>query len=236
MDMPEDVRERLEQLNRLLGTQRILSAKLEAVAEVVHRVVPGCDAVSVTLIVEERAITGASSSQLAVEADMVQYQHDEGPCLSAAGERKTVRIDALQHDERFEHFAPGAIGLGVESVLSVPLMAGTAVVGSINLYSRRAGAFPEDTPDRIATIARYAADLITSSPLYDATVEMVERLLEVVDDAAQVEIAVGMLIVRRDMGPAEAWDHLRALASDAGSSIAACARQLIEDQERHPEA
>jgi transcriptional regulator with GAF, ATPase, and Fis domain len=231
MELPRDLRDDLERLNRLLTSQRVLSTKLEAIAELVQRVVPGCDAASIAMIVEESSLTGASSSQLAIEADLVQYQQGEGPCLTAAQGGSTVRIDALHHDERFEHFAPGAIEVGVESVLSVPLSSDGEVVGSINLYSTTAHAFSDDVPGLIADLSSYAVALIVGSSVHEATVDVLARLIEVIDDSAQVEIAIGLLIVRRNMSAGPAWEHLQALATDAGVSIVERARALIAEHE-----
>src|SRR5688572_1900178 len=127
MELSEPIRSRIEMVNRVLQTQRTLPAKLEAVAEVLARVIDGCDSVSIALVVEGRITTAASSSQLAVEADLVQYDNHEGPCLASVANAQTIRIDLLPQDERFEHFAPGAIEVGVESVLSVPLIHREAV-------------------------------------------------------------------------------------------------------------
>jgi GAF domain-containing protein len=201
------------------------------VAELAQRTLPGCDGASVALVVEEATFTGASSSQLAIEADMVQYRQDEGPCLRAVDEASTVRIDLLADDERFEHFAPAAIDVGVESVLSIPLETDGVVVGSINLYSSRPNAFADDDAARIAPLSEYATSLIAASSLYESTVDLLERLVEVVDDAAQVEIAVGVLIVRRDMTASEAWDHLTGLAATSGTSIIDTARRLVDEHE-----
>ena len=174
MELPDQLRPHLDRVNRLALTQTTLPNKLEALAEVLKRTVPGCDAVSIALVVEEATVTGAVSSQLAVEVDLVQYAHDEGPCLTSMAERSPVRIDVLRQDERFEHFAPGAVELGVESVLSVPLVWTGDVVGSINLYSTEPNAFTDATLTKVAPIASYAAEVIGGSPLYAASLDLVE--------------------------------------------------------------
>jgi GAF domain-containing protein len=219
VDLPREVERDFRQLNELFRSQRSLSTKLEAVAELVQRTVPGCDSVSVSLTVEEAMFTGASTSQLAIEADLVQYRADDGPCLSSAREQTSIRIDALEHDERFAHFAPGAVETGIESVLSIPLGAGEHSVGSLNLYSRERDAFTDDDPDRVSELVAYSVHLIVASPLYEASIDTMARLVEVVHQAEQVEIAVGVLIFSDGMAPLEAWDHLHGRAAEHGSSV-----------------
>lgn len=73
MKLPKELLPQVERVNRLLATQQTMPHKLEAIAEVIERTVPGVDAAAVALVVEEATITGAASSQLAIEADLVQY-------------------------------------------------------------------------------------------------------------------------------------------------------------------
>lgn len=231
MDLPENARRAIEQLNDRFVSERTLPAKLEAVAQMIHALVPGCDAASISLTVEEATITGASTSQMAIEADLVQYRTSEGPCLDAAAEQAVIRIDVLAHDERYEHFAPGAIEAGVESVLSLPLVADGRTVGSINLYSRTPRAFTDDDPTRVSDHMTYAARLIADSPLYAASTDALTHLIEADHTAAQVAMAIGMLSISHGYSSSEAWDHLVVLGDRDGSSIVECARRLISEHE-----
>jgi GAF domain-containing protein len=213
----------------LAATQTTLPNKLEAVAEVLKRTVPGCDAVSIALVVEEAAVTGAVSSQLAVEVDLVQYAHDEGPCLTSMTARSPVRIDVLRQDERFEHFAPGALDLGVESSLSIPLIWAGNVVGSINLYSTRPKAFTDTTLNRVEPIADYAAQVIGRSPLHAASLDLVEGLAATIRDSDDIQVAIGYLLGHGTPTEAQAWTILREQALRSGTSIADTARQITNE-------
>jgi len=232
VELPDDVQGDIQRLNDMFRAQRRLSTKLEAVTELVQRTVPGCDAASISLTVEESMVTGASPSQLAIEADLVQYRMGEGPCLSAAEEQAVIRVDALTQDEHFEHFAPGAIELGVESVLSVPLVTGGRTVGSVNLYSRTPHAFHDDDASRISEPAAYAAHLIASSRFYEASADLLARLVEAVRQADQVEMAIGLFIFAQGLTPGDAWQHLRDLADRDGVSIVELAQRLVDEHER----
>jgi putative methionine-R-sulfoxide reductase with GAF domain len=226
MELPDELRPYLDRVYRLAATQTTLPSKLEVIVEVLKRTVPGCDAVSIALVIEEAAVTGAVSSQLAVEVDLVQYAHDEGPCLTAMAERSPVRIDVLRQDERFEHFAPGAIEVGVESSLSVPVIWSGDVVGSINLYSTEPNAFTDATLTRVAPIAGYVAEVIGTSPLHAASMDLVEGLVTTVKENDDIQIAIGFLIGAGTGTAAEAWAILRDRALKTGTSIAETAREI----------
>jgi GAF domain-containing protein len=226
MELPDELRPHLDRVNRLAATQTTLPSKLEAVAEVLERTVPGCDAVSIALVVAEATVTGAVSSQLAVEVDLVQYAYNQGPCLTSMAKRSPVRIDVLRQDERFEHFAPGAIELGVESSLSVPVVWTGDVVGSLNLYSTEPNAFTDATLKEVQPVADYAAEVIGTSPLYAASLDLVEGLVTSVKESDDIQIAIGFLIGVGTATEAEAWAILRDRALKTGMSIAETARQI----------
>lgn len=227
MDLPRELLPQIERVNRLLATQQTMPHKLEALAEVIERTVPGSDAVSVALVVEGSAVTGAASSQVAIEADLVQYAFNQGPCLLSVKEHRPVRIDLLRQDETFEHFAPGAVELGVESVLSVPVVWSGDVVGSFNLYSHERGAFSDATLDQVRPLADYAAEVIAHSPLYAASLDLVEGLVATVTDVDDIQMAVGMLMRGRSLDADAAWEQLRRQALAENASIADVARRLL---------
>lgn len=188
---------------------------------------PGVDAAAVALVVEEATITGAASSQLAIEADLVQYAFNQGPCLLSVERRHPVRIDVLRQDESFEHFAPGAIELGVESVLSVPLVWSGSVVGSFNLYSYKPRAFSDATLDQVQPLAEYAAEVIAHSPLYAAWLDLVDGLMATVTDVDDIHLAVGILLSNGSLDAEAAWNHLRRQALAENASVADVARRLL---------
>jgi len=228
MELPDELRPYLDRVHRLATTQTTLLTELEAVAEVLERTIPDCDAVSIALVVEGATVTGAASSQLAVEIDLVQYDHDQGPCLTSMAERSPVRIDVLRQDERFEHFAPAAVERGVESSLSVPLVRDGDVVGSINLYSTQPNAFADATLTMVAPIAEYTAEVIGGSPLYAASLDLVGGLVAAVKDTDDIHVAIGFLMGLGTATEAEAWTILRDRALQNGASIAETARQITD--------
>jgi GAF domain-containing protein len=228
MDQPEDLRSRIEVVNRVLRSQRTLPAKLEAVTEMLLRVVPGCDSASVALVVEGRVRTGAVSSDLAIEADLIQYREQEGPCLRSVSSAAPVRIDVLRQDEEFVHFAPGAIERGVESVLSIPLLWDRDVVGSLNLYSRSPGAFDSYAESEVDPLAHYAAELIARSPVYAYTLDLMDELAAEVLRRDTVAVALGILMSIGHCDEVEAWQMLQEVPAGDDQSLAERARFVID--------
>lgn len=233
-ELPEPSVEKLSRVTKLLATQRTLPAKLEAVVAIVTRITPNCDAAGISLVIEGEATTTAVSDRIAVEVDLVQYQTGEGPCLAALQESNVIRIDVVGREERFSRFAPGALAIGINGVLSIPLVAGGEAVGALNLYSRRPEAFDSRTAKSLQPIADYAAEVISTSPLYAYSLEMVDGLVETLESRAVIDRAIGVIMATEHETSEGAWDRLRNLALESGHSIRAVADWVLQERPTGP--
>jgi GAF domain-containing protein len=232
-NLPEEAVERLARVTKLLRTQRTLPAQLETVVAIVKRTVANCDSAGIMLLIDGQPTTSAVTDRLAVEIDLVQYATGQGPCLAAIDGAHVVRIDVLERDSRFTRFAPGALDLDIESVLSLPLAVGGSVVGALNLYSRAPHAFDGDSERAAQPLADYAAEVISTSPLYAYSLDMVDGLVESLESQAIVSQATGVMMAVEGCLPEEALDRLRALAMASGRSLRSVAGSVIDE---HPTA
>ena len=232
--LPQESIEKLARVTRLLKTQRTLPAKLETVVAIVKRTMPNCDAAGISLLIDREPTSVAVSDRLAVEIDLVQYQTGEGPCLAAMSDSAVIRIDVLERDSRFVRFAPGALDLEIHSVLSIPLSANGRTVGALNLYSRTADAFDAGSEEAVRAIAEYAAETISTSPLYAYSLDMVEGLVETMETRAVVAQATGVIMAGEQTTSDEALDRLRDLALHSGASMRTVAEWVLEERPRRP--
>ena len=231
-ELPEESVERFARVEKLLRTQRTLPAKLESVAGIARLTVPNCDAAGISLIVDGEPTTSAVSDRLAVEIDLVQYQAGQGPCLDAIDRGKVIRVDILERDRRFSRFAPGALAMDINSVLSMPLSAGDRVVGALNLYSRLPNAFDASTEQAAQPLADYAGEIIASSALYAYALDMVDGLVESLENQAIIAQAIGILTMTEKQSTEEALERLRTLALASGRSMRTVADWVIEERPR----
>lgn len=229
-ELPKESIERLSRVTKLLSTQRTLPARLEAVASIVKRIVPTCDAVGLSLLVDGQPTTAAVSDRLAVEIDLIQYETGEGPCLSAIRDSNVIRIDLIERDRRYSRFAPGAIAHDINSVLSLPLTVGGRTVGALNLYSHAAGAFDARTEEVLRPLVDYAAEVVSTSPLYAYSLELVEGLVEDLESRAMISQAMGIIIANEGCTQEQALDRLRELALASGEPIRSVAEWAIVER------
>ena len=229
-ELPEVSVEKLARVTKLLRTQRTLPARLESVVEIVKRTVPDCDSAGIILLIDGEPTTTAVSSRLAVEIDLVQYQTGQGPCLDAMAGAHVVRIDVLDRDSRFTRFAPGALAVDINSVLSIPLSVHGRTVGALNLYSRQENAFDDHSEELVRPAAGYAAEAIATSPLYAYSLDMVEGLLESMESRAFIDQATGVIAATEERTPEESLDRLRRLALTSGESMRTVASWVLEER------
>lgn len=235
-DLPQETVEKLSRVTRLLKTQRTLPAQLSAVVAMVKRTIRNCDGAGVCLLVEGEPTSIAVSDRLTMEIDLVQYRTGQGPCLQAISGGHVVRIDILERDSRFERFAPGALDLGINSVLSEPLDAGGRTVGALNMYSNKVNAFDAAAEEAARPLAGYAAEAISTSPLYAYSLDMVAGLVESLETHALIGQATGVLMVTENGTTEAALDRLRDLALRSGESMRTVAQWVIRDRPTGVEA
>src|SRR3954469_10809761 len=97
----------LQRLGEVLQTERTLGVALASIAEAATRSVPGCDTATIAISINGRPATAAMSGIVALELDLVQYDTDNGPCLTTFRSASALRLDLYEQGEDFPHFASG---------------------------------------------------------------------------------------------------------------------------------
>ena len=211
----------------MLQSQRTLGAALASIAEASTVSVPGCDAASIGISIEGRPATAAVTARVALELDMVQYDTNDGPCLTAFQSMRTVRVDLVEEGDAFPHFSPAARRKGFRGVLSVPATWGEGVVATLNLYSRT-GPFDETAVSVAAVLAAQVAIAVSRSPEFAAARDVVEHAQRDADDAADVNIATGLLMVNESCTAEQAEGLLRQAAAHDERTIVEIAQRIIQ--------
>ena len=96
--------------------------------------------------------------------------------------------------ERYPEFARAALGHGIPSTLSLPLVAGGDGVGALNLYARRAGAFTKEDEELGEELAAAAAAVLANTSAYWSAFELGEGLTEAMRSRAVIEQSKGILM------------------------------------------
>jgi GAF domain-containing protein len=224
---PHDLVGALQQLAEVLQTQQTLGGALAGLAETATTSVPGCDAASIAISIEGRPATAAMTARIALELDMVQYDTNEGPCLTTFATAKSLRLDLSEADEVFPHFAVAARKRGVRGVLSVPATWGGDLVATLNLYSRT-GPFDKSAAGVATVLAAQVAIAVSRSPEFAAARAVVEGAQRDAEDQAEVGLATGLLMVSQGCTVEQAEGLLREAAEHDAQTILQIAQRIIQ--------
>jgi transcriptional regulator with GAF, ATPase, and Fis domain len=137
------------------GTQQ---TTLVEIVKAAVELIPGCDEGSVSVVLGRRKVTSeAASGQLPVLVDRIQEELQQGPCIDAAYLQSTVRVSDMATETRWPAFCPRALAAGAAGMLSFQLYVEDDDMGALNLFSRVAGAFDDESEHVGRMFAAHAA-------------------------------------------------------------------------------
>jgi GAF domain-containing protein len=211
---PGNAAEALLRLGRLSLRELSMESLLQTVADQVKVGLPGNLEASVTLLVKEAPTTVASTGQLALDLDAVQYECGHGPCLHAARSGEVTEIADTRTEGRWPEYARRAAEHGNLSSLSIPLLIDEddQVSGALNLYAPEPDAFDEDVRSAAMAFGPYAAVAAGNVRAYQSARSRADHLEAAMQSRAVIEQAKGVLIERFKVTPDHAF-RLLALAS-----------------------
>jgi GAF domain-containing protein len=158
----------------------------------------------------------------AAQADRLQLETGEGPCLDAARDRDSsaVVIDT-RSDEQWPVWCKRvAAELGIRSVLSVQLGIPSARLGALNLYAKEPDRFNGDARAVGHILAQHAAVALAKSRLQ-------ANLWQAIDARKVVGQAQGMLMERFDLDADRAFAVMRRYSQDNNVKLREVAQRLI---------
>jgi GAF domain-containing protein len=215
-------------MSGLLLTEETVETSLSVLSALAHETVPGSSGAGVTVVEGGRRTSAGSTDDRVRAADALQYELDEGPCLTAVAARELVVIDDLEQEERWPRWTAAALPLGLRATLSTPLVAGNTTVGAIKVYADRPHAFDDASRQRLTLFGAQAALLVANVQSSSRAERMSEGMREAIRDRDLVGMAKGVLMGRHGIDEHAALRTLIARSSERGLDLAAAARAVGE--------
>jgi GAF domain-containing protein len=159
-----------------------------------------------------------------VVAEIYQFQMTggDGPLVAVMRSHQTVLVRDTATDNRWPEWSARVLGLGVRSVLDVPLITGeSGTVGVLGLYSHCPDAFSTDDEAVAHILARHAAVAV-------ATARQELTLAAAIDARKLVGQAMGILMERFDIDGDRAFAILRRYSQDTNTKLRDVAQQLVD--------
>jgi len=155
------------------------------------------------------------------ELDRMQQETGEGPCLTAARDQVVVHLRDTGTEDRWPSYAEAARGLGVGSMLCLPLEVDARLLGTLSLYADAPNAFDEKDPDRAA--ARLLAALAATTL---ARTRLVDQLREALTNRDLIGQAKGIVMARYGLSADDAFALIRRYSQDHNVKLAELAGVL----------
>jgi GAF domain-containing protein len=197
--------------------------------------VPGAESVSTTLLRDDKAFTGAYSSELALLADEIQYDEGYGPCMDAGRGGVVLRIDDMLTERRWPAYVARVRDSGVRSSLSVPLPYQGTSIGALNVYSGKPEAFV--SPESLSAgreVAEAIAVAVVNADAHHRVTEQARNMQLAMDSRAVIEQAKGVLMAQRRVGPDEAFEILRDASQRYNRKLRDIAVGIVESAQGSP--
>ena len=214
---------------------------LQRVATFAERAIPGADGAGVTLLrmdrSENRVEALAASHPFVSEIDEIQYVTlNEGPCITAALEARTVRSGSLGGEQMWPRFGPRVGRLGIHSALSLPLLLPGQVVGAINVYARGKDVFDDHAAELGELFAAPAAVAVHNAQILTQAQALAAQLQAALSSRPVIDQAIGLLRGRTGGTAEEAFARLRAISQSEHTKLADVAQHVVDEAVRRARA
>lgn len=220
----------VDPLPRLVAdTARSLQAEtgsidtMDLAVQLAVEVIDGAEFASISLIQGSRTVnTPAATNDRARQADQIQYELEEGPCLSAVWDEEVVSCPDLQTEERWGQWASRTVsGTQIQSMLSFRMFTQKDRLGALNLYSSRPHAFSGADLERGTSLAAHTAIAL-------ATAQNQEHMEIALDSRTLIGQATGIIMAHYDIDAVHAFEVLKRVSQHTNVKLHAIAAEVIK--------
>jgi len=229
----------LPHLNRVAAvgpSEEYVDGALRLVVALAQATVGRADGASVSLRRRGRLVTVAATNQTVSDMDANQYVTGEGPCVDASVEGRWFHAGSLEGETRWPAFTPRARALGINAILSSPLLAPGGPVGALNIYSQTTAAFAPKDQELAAVFAAEASIILT-----DASVQVTRdnqrasRLQGALRTREIIAEAQGVIMERERVVESDAFAILRRYSQGSNRPIRERAEDVVASTRPQPQ-
>lgn len=203
-------------------------ATFRMAVEVAHGSIDECDGAGLSVVRRRKVVeTVAATDEMVAEADRLQYELGEGPCLDAIWTAPAVYSPSLTDDPRWPTWGTRVVEeTAAQCVLSFRVFTHGDTLGALNLYSRSRDAFDGDAHEEGMAIAAHVAIAIAAS-------QEIHQLTLGLDTRTVIGQATGLVMERFDLDATRAFSVLARLSSQHNVKLRHLAAEVVEHRHRH---
>jgi uncharacterized protein YigA (DUF484 family) len=171
----------------------------------------------------------ASSSERSEALELLQSQHEEGPCFECYHSARPVFSENLASDRgRWPRFVPAAMDAGISSVHAIPMRVRGESVGALNLFRSQVGRIAEHDLMLGQGMADIAAVSLLQERAARETRGVVAQLQGALNSRVLIEQAKGVLAERAQVSVDTAFAIMRAYARSHNRRLSDAARGVVD--------
>jgi GAF domain-containing protein len=159
------------------------------------------------------------------QADQLQHELREGPCVDAATQSRTLVSNNLTTDDRWPRWAPRVAGLGLGSILSTQVHAGGGRIGALNIYGAPDRNFTSEDIELAHILAGQASVALRVA-------QKIEHLTTALDSRTVIGQAQGILMHQYGIDADRAFAVLKRLSQDRNVRLLGIAQEIVQNGAR----
>ncbi|WP_461172223.1 GAF and ANTAR domain-containing protein [Arthrobacter sp. Z1-9] len=215
--------------SNVLLTEETVSSALRLITEAAVLAVNDAAGAGVSLLdTNGNRSSAASTSPIVAQADTLQYELGQGPCLSAWASGYPVDIADVHTDLRWPEWGMAAGGLGLRSCVSVPLLSGDLAFGAIKIYWDKPKAASHRLIRLLELFAAQASIFLVNVQARERAQKLSDQLKASLAQRDTISTAKGMVMVSQRTGSHEAMLHLMTRALNENRTLQEVAQEVLE--------
>jgi anti-anti-sigma factor len=222
----------LRRMAAIPADEDVLDGALRLVVALALATVAGADGVSVSLQRHGQLTTVAASDQTISAMDAEQYATGEGPCVDASVKGHWFHVESLDDETRWPAFTPKAQRLGINAILSNPLLGRDGPVGALNIYSRTAAVFAAEQQELASVIATETSVILAEAGAAVSEDQLARRIQDALRGREVIAQAQGVIMARDGVGEHNAYTTLRRSSQVTATPLRQCAQRLLDSTRR----
>jgi GAF domain-containing protein len=172
----------------------------------------------------------AASDERVVEAEEHQAELETGACFEAYAINRLVVVEDLAQDDRWPEYSRRVTGLGLHSVLGIPMNAFGQTIGVINFYREPPSTWTDEDVNTAEIITAMGAGYILNANQLRAQHTLSEQLHAAIESRDVIGQAKGILMARGNIGADDAFELLRQRSQQHNQKLRQVAQRLIDEQ------
>jgi GAF domain-containing protein len=219
----------------LLLTEEKVDRAVQLLARAAKDAIPGTIGAGVSLLDAQGRRTSAGFTDRVVEqADALQYELGQGPCLTAWAAEETVLVDDVSSDPRWPEWSAAVASLPVRSVISTALISGKECIGALKVYAALPSAYDPGAGRLLELFAAPAATLLSHIQTSEAPHRISAGLQAALHSRDTVNRACGVLMERHGLTHEQALRQLMRQARETGNTLSQASAETIAGTPAHP--